>query len=187
MSHGDSQVVQHAKRQYCPHIEHETRTCETRSHLIVGKRRIPIDDCWFPLGRGVGCADCGLGVACTFVALATYFYAPADGRRLDLILTLYCQCEQCTADARTSEYRLVSLTTIPKCIRLRNPLEARHLAMAIRDVETTVLRGPPVAVPPRASVPGAIKKEPAPYQRDDPITLARTGSRRELLLLVTVL
>jgi len=31
-----------------------------------------IDDYWCPLGRGVGCVDCGLGVACTFVALATY-------------------------------------------------------------------------------------------------------------------
>jgi len=35
VSRGDSQAVRHANWQYCPHIDHETKTCETRSRLIV--------------------------------------------------------------------------------------------------------------------------------------------------------
>lgn len=81
----------------------------------------------------------------------------------------------------------MSLTTICKVYPLEEPLGGETFSDCGLRRRNNGLIGISRGRPAGASVPEAIKKEPAPYQCGDPITLARTGSRRELLLLMAVL
>jgi hypothetical protein len=73
VSRGGSQAVRHANRQYCPQIDHETKTLRNTTSIVETLAEMTEtysdDDYWCLPRRGVGCVDCKLGVVCTLLRL----------------------------------------------------------------------------------------------------------------------